>query len=372
MNRTLLPFSGPVVALLLSACSNNDRAEFSAEKRLPSSQRPTVFGANAEERFGMGRPESNLTAETPQGWTQVAARQFRDLNWQVAGADAECFLTLGSSGSVQLNVDRWLGQFGLESGAAKPGPAEHVLMGQRASLLQAEGSFMGKPGYALMVLLAEGQGGLTTLKMTGPRDVVQQQKDAFLKLARSIKAGTGSDRGAALPEAPGPAPGGGGAADPHAGLNMGPGAVAPGGTGDPKAEKVPADWRLVPPTGGIRKLDYRFGTGSECYIVTMTGHAGGVRPNVDRWRNETGLGPISEAEFTALVKKPVLGVQATFMEARGKFSSAMSGRNIPDALMLGAIVPLKAETLFVKMIGPAAEVEAQRAAFADFCSGLKL
>jgi hypothetical protein len=259
-------------------------------------------------------------------------------------------------GDLQGNLDRWAQQFGQQT--VKAGAADQVLMGQPARLVALEGTFAkDKPGYALLGLIAQGQdGGISTLKMTGPKDAVLQQRDAFLNLAKSIKGGQG---GVSTGPDMGPAPGGAGP-NPHGGE----------GNGVPHATTVPASWRAVE-NSGMRVLDYRFGTAGECYLVILGGAAGGVGPNVDRWCDEMKQPHLKPAELAALPRRPVLGAPSTFVEIHGSFASKMSGKEVADAILLAAIVPLESQTVFVKMVGPSAEVEAQRGAFADFCTGLK-
>jgi hypothetical protein len=50
----------------------------------------------------------------------------------------------------------------------------------------------------------------------------------------------------------------------------------------------------------------------------------------------------------------------------------MSGENVPDALFLGVICLLEDDALFVRLIGPRAEVEAHREEFKALCRSLRL
>jgi hypothetical protein len=367
MNRTLLAFTGcSLLGILSASCSKSDRAEFGPERRMPQGQRPTKFGASTDERLGTNVP-SGFTADTPPGWSPLPSRKFRDLNYQVAGnPDAECYLSAaGINGSLEMNLNRWLDQFGLAPGAVPIGKPDQVLMGKPAVLVSMEGTFLkNKGGWALLGLIAQSDdGGLATLKMTGPKDVVLQQRDAFLKLAKSIKgaAAPGGDA-MAVPGGSGPKP------RDHDTMPADHGAMGKE-QGGLQAGTVPAGWSPGQ-VGGMRVLDYRFGGDGQCYVTVLGGPAAAdIRGNVNRWRGELQLQPIDNAALAALPKKTLLGAQATLFEGRGHFTG--SGRDVADAIVLAAMIPAGEQTLFVKMVGPAADVEAQRKAFDDFCTGLK-
>jgi hypothetical protein len=351
--------------LALCACGGGP-VEFGPERRFERAQRPTEFGAPDGLRLGLRemRPALEPTgyaAPTPTGWTARPARQFRNLDFQVAGEpDAECYLTVGIGGSVPDNAARWFEQFGAAV-APLPEPA-HTLLGLPAALVEVEGVFQGKPGFALLGLIAAApEGRVHTLKMTGPREVVGRERDAFLELSRAIRAlGPGDDsagRQAGAPDQPGP---GAQVAGPGNG----------GGDGSVHAGTVPSGWREIG-AGGFRNLDFRIGSASECYVTVLGGDGGGVRANLDRWRGEMGLGALSDAEYAALARLPALGVEATLLELRGGFRNVMTGKEIADAMLLGAVALRPEGAVFVKMIGPVAEVEPERQAFAAFCSGLR-
>lgn len=119
---------------------------------------------------------------------------MRLLNF-VVGAQGEAQAYLSKSrGDVPSNVARWLGQFGVSDSSpekvaampkAKLGPLEGVLV-------EAEGNFspgMGRPeqeDQALLGIIAEQGGVIWTLKMTGPKEILAEQRETFLAFGQSL------------------------------------------------------------------------------------------------------------------------------------------------------------------------------------------
>jgi carboxymethylenebutenolidase len=118
----------------------------------------------------------------------------------------------------------------------------------------------------------------------------------------------------------------------------------------------------------MRLATFNFGAGAECVVSAFAGDVGGLVANVNRWRQQMGLGPLSEAEIAASPVTPMFGRMATLVRAEGTMEVDGSKR---PSLLLGAIAPLEGETLFVKLTGPTADVEAAAGAFTAFCRSLR-
>ena len=100
-----------------------------------------------------------------------------------------------ASGGLAENVNRWLGQF------AKPGlSAEEVaklpkgrIAGVEGVWVEASGDYapgMGRPprpGQTLYGLIAEDQGRIITVKMTGPAGEVAEQKQALQTFVNTLR-----------------------------------------------------------------------------------------------------------------------------------------------------------------------------------------
>ena len=201
-----------LVSVLPVACGGNEDAQFGAPRQVPASDRPMAWDVPAHDRVdamsvGAARPAGgeagagapSVTVQVPDGWKQLppSGRQFRDAEFQVAGQpDTECYLTLGVGGGAAGNLGRWYGQFGRSDVPSVESLPAIELAGKPARLVALDGAMGGKADWAtLIAFFAQGQQ-VTSLKFTGPRAVVQQHRDGFLALARSIQLGSGAGSGA--------------------------------------------------------------------------------------------------------------------------------------------------------------------------------
>ncbi|HKX46450.1 MAG TPA: hypothetical protein VJP77_07090, partial [Planctomycetota bacterium] len=66
----------------------------------------------------------------------------------------------------------------------------------------------------------------------------------------------------------------------------------------------------------------------------------------------------------------VLGAPALLVEVAGDFEG-MGAEPVEDALLLGLVCPLGEDSLFVKLVGPAGEVRAERLRFLQFVGALR-
>ncbi len=133
--------------------------------------------------------------------------------------------------------------------------------------------------------------------------------------------------------------------------------------------KVPEGWETLP-TGGMRAAAFRIGQRGECSVTILAGSAGGVEANVNRWRAQMGLSPMTAEEIQALPTVSILGIQSPFVEIRGTFGGT-TGQTEPNWVLLGAICLLPDSAVFVKATGPEEDLLPQREAFLAFCDSLR-
>lgn len=129
----------------------------------------------------------------------------------------------------------------------------------------------------------------------------------------------------------------------------------------------------------MRLINLSFGPNAEgeCYLTALPGEAGGIPMNVNRWRGQMGLEPLSEEEMSTLPEKPLLGMAAKFVDFRGDFGGmslpgAPAAEKKTDYRMLGLIQQQPPFTFFVKMTGPADIVAANEEAFYSFCQSITI
>ena len=131
---------------------------------------------------------------------------------------------------------------------------------------------------------------------------------------------------------------------------------------------APAAWKKKP-NSSMRKGSYTVGeegaTGGDMAITAFPGDVGGDLANVNRWRGQLGLSPITDAE---------LGGAMTALTANGlKIQWVDLAGGTPDkpVRMLGAIVPYDGATWFFKLTGPAALIAQEKPGYLEFLQTVK-
>ncbi len=84
-----------------------------------------------------------------------------------------------------------------------------------------------------------------------------------------------------------------------------------------------------------------------------------------------GQSALTDEEFGALKRVESLGAEGVMVEIEGSFKGGMGTPNIDAAAMLGFVVERPGEAVFVKMLGPASKVLAERASFETFVRSLR-
>ncbi len=126
---------------------------------------------------------------------------------------------------------------------------------------------------------------------------------------------------------------------------------------------APAQWKPKQ-TSSMRRGSFDVGEGpgpfADLAITAFPGTVGGDLANVNRWRGQLDLPPITEAELpSALQALPANGLDIQLADLAG-------GPAENPQRMLGAIVPHGGATWFFKLTGPAVVVSAEKARFIEF------
>ena len=128
---------------------------------------------------------------------------------------------------------------------------------------------------------------------------------------------------------------------------------------------APSGWEEQP-ASGFRKGSFLVrgadGKTADVSVISFPEAAGGLLANVNRWRDQLKLAPITDAA-QAGTPMPVGGRDMFFVDLVSEQPIAPDGSK---SRILGGIFPLDGETWFFKMIGPDELVESQREAFKQF------
>jgi hypothetical protein len=126
----------------------------------------------------------------PKNWQKQGQRLFR-LATYVVPEGGECgvyYFGQGQGGSVQANLDRWIGQFPQPDG--KPKIQNKTVHGLKVTIVDVAGAYTGmggpnapasapKPGYRLLGAIVETPQGSIFFKFTGPQKTVAANQAGF-------------------------------------------------------------------------------------------------------------------------------------------------------------------------------------------------
>ncbi|HCR31469.1 MAG TPA: hypothetical protein DIV79_15800 [Opitutae bacterium] len=132
----------------------------------------------------------------------------------------------------------------------------------------------------------------------------------------------------------------------------------------------PEPWTELAPTA-FRKGNYLFegdsGNGKvEITVSSFPGDVGGTLANVNRWRGQAGLGPVSQSELAASLTELTIDGNA------GQLVDILPEGDDPQAArIVAAIFMYRGESWFFKMSGPQSLVDGQKPVFDTFIETLE-
>lgn len=135
--------------------------------------------------------------------------------------------------------------------------------------------------------------------------------------------------------------------------------AVPTASGDGLTWKAPANWTAKAP-GAMRRGSYSItddrNNEADLSITAFPGNVGGELANVNRWRGQIELPPITEGELpAALTRFEKNGLKFAVLDITG-----------PTQRTLGAMVPFNGATWFFKLQGPMNLVTKEKDAFMAF------
>ena len=348
----------------LPACSDKaDRHHVITTVRVTES-RGAALNASSARRFGFSGDHDHETAakelpfdyEAPKGWEPRPPSQFRDLNFRVGGKNgADCYVTMLTGGGEAANINRWRGQMALEPLNEEELRAlpRRPFLSTRGIYVEFQGAYQGMGDASakdstLLGMYAQFPRFAISVKMIGPTQLVLSSRGDFLRFCDSLRlrsegAGTGST---------GPGP------------EMAAVTESESGAID---WDIPAGWMLGEGSSmRLVTLDVEARPGAQCWVTVLTGEAGGVLPNLNRWRGEMGQEALSQAEVGALPTVEVFGRTASFLQVEGPV--AEDGE---PSYLFGVIAEQSGNRVFIKMVGKKQDLLAEQERFLEFCRSLR-
>jgi hypothetical protein len=152
---------------------------------------------------------AGLTFTTPQGWQQgkpASSMRVAELTLPRATGDSEdaqliIYYFGGSGGSVEANIDRWVGQMQQPDGKPSAAVAKketRTVNGLTVSLLDVSGTYtaemapgsaehQNKPRYRMRAGVVQTSNGPYFIKLTGPEKTIARWDQAFNQFISSLK-----------------------------------------------------------------------------------------------------------------------------------------------------------------------------------------
>jgi len=146
----------------------------------------------------------------PANWKSEGQRPMRLNTYSVPPATGdteagECgvyYFGPGQGGSVEANIDRWIGQFQQPNGKPSKDVAKvdkRTIHGLKITTVDVSGAYTGmggpmapqgapKSGYRLLGAVVEGPQGSIFFKFTGPAKTVAQNQHAFQQLLSTLSS----------------------------------------------------------------------------------------------------------------------------------------------------------------------------------------
>lgn len=254
----------------------------------------------------------DVTWKLPAGWTEEAGQGMRFATLRPPGED-KLELTViplpqtsdDLDGQMLANVNRWRGQVGLPPATAESWKADTKQFGKVVAI-DFEGTSSG--------------GGMSSAP--------------FANMMRSAP----------------------------------PQETPPAAAGPKLAYDLPESWRDLG-AGGMRKAAFEVASTDgrvEITLIDLDRSAGDRLANINRWRGQVGLPPITESELATVMSPiPIAGQMGDFVELAGDPASEK-----PQSI-LGVIFDRGDQTWFLKLQGSPALAAAEKEHFLAFASSLK-
>lgn len=173
---------------------------------------PTVVSNTAPASTSASTGE--LQFKTPDGWSRESpSSSMRVGQYQLPAAEGDTeaaslvvfFFGPGQGGSVQANLDRWIGQIQQPDGGSSKDKAKTETLtvnGMKVTLLDVTGGYAGgdmgraptqaKGNYRMRAGVIESPGGAYFVKLVGPEKTVGKWDDSFMAFIKSAEFTSGS------------------------------------------------------------------------------------------------------------------------------------------------------------------------------------
>jgi hypothetical protein len=325
-----------------------------------SAAMPATMPAGLPAPDNSGLPQLKYTL--PDGWKEKEPTQMRVASFDISedgkSADVSVIPLSGMGGGDFANVNRWRGQAGLPplaDGEIEKLAEKISVGGQPADLYDIAGDTQ-----RILAVIFHRDDTAWFFKVTGDPGLVEKQKPAFVSFLSTVQFGApaappATDMSQLPPMHP-----------PVDGMNTGVPVVTDGTAAKP-AWTVPAGWNETAPSQFlVAKFIITGADGAQAAVnvSSLADDGGGLLANVNRWRGQLGLAPLSdEGELAHVFSSVDLpgGGRLTLVDFTG--TDSKTGK---PARLAGCVVPQNGQTWFYKLMGDETVVAQQKDALIKF------
>lgn len=340
---------GSVFLIFLGGCNQEKIQVYrvAKEKTLPPSpQMP-----------GHSLPVERLEWTTPPEWKQQEPSGMRYGSFLITGknetqADVSILFLSGDGGGALANINRWREQLGLPpivDGQLSSQSTQLEVLGKKVilvDLVSQKSTNNQKEIKRILAAILPRDNISWFFKMTGDDSLVSAHKERFIQLVKSARFSSSEEIENLNPE-------------PSNGQTL--------------KWKLPKGWKEEA-ASGMRKGSFSI-TGknnmqTDVSIISLAGEAGGSLANVNRWRTQIELPPLTETDLNKIGNH--IKIQDREVLLVNMLSSNTLANKRFRTRILGAILIKGGNSWFFKMMGDDALVEEQKDAFIDFVKSTKI
>ncbi len=336
MRKLLLPLS----LCVLASCKDDEIRTYRVATD-SASENPTPPASHAVTKESENT-SSAVGWKAPEDWKPEKAGQFLTAAYvPPEGGRVTVSKLAGDGGGLAANINRWRGQVGLKPLDDKDvnGQPLKIADSNEEMLLfnlTAENSAPDAEGILAGVLPLKTE--TWYFKFTGPVGVLRKTEGVFAEFLRSVRI-VGSQKIAAPPTP----------------------------SSAKKINVTPPDGWTPSEGSSMRAASFSIAgsddASADVSVVPIPGDSGSVLDNVNRWRSQLQLAPLTSADDPALGKKEESPAGEIFTSYMTSTEPVLNGKN---AALTSAILKRPGITWFFKIIGEASLVEANQEKFETF------
>ena len=382
MRRHLLRCASlPLAALwLFPACGRDEIRDYTVPKEAPLASAAPAQTPAAADGSPLRAPATGTESVVwtlPAGWQEKPGEGMRFATLLLPAGSNEPAVEMRvtplalAARDLLANVNRWREQIGLAPIAAEAlaQVARPVDVGGRtAHLVDMTGvAHASEPARQILAAILPGDERVWFFLVLDTPERAGKQARAFAEFIATVRVRPAAVAAGELP--PGHPPVGGGAGtDLAEQARTQPPAVSSAPAADDRVLDwtTPPGWREATTSNPSRLATLEVSEGAQSAEVTITrfpGDVGGLLPNINRWRGQIGLAPVTDTSQQPVEALEVDGVQAQLLDLQGAGEASQR--------MLVVLVTRGQFTYFVKMTGPGTLLGRERQHFLDFARSLR-